>query len=83
MPKLKIYTTATCPYCKMEKDYLTEKNIPFENIMVDQDPAAAQDMISKSGQMGVPVTEITHDDGRVEYILGFDKPRLNQILNLS
>ncbi len=83
MVKLKIYSTTTCPYCKAEKDYLTGKNIPFENIFVDEDAAAAQNLIDKSGQMGVPVTEITYDDGKTEYILGFDRPRLEKILGLA
>jgi len=83
MVKLKIYSTTTCPYCKAEKDYLTSKNIPFENIFVDEDAVAAQNLIEKSGQMGVPVTEITYEDGKTEYILGFDRPRLEKILGLA
>lgn len=67
----------------MEKDYLTEKGIKFENVFVDLDQQAAQDMIKRSGQMGVPVTEFTYEDGKTEYLLGFDKPKINQILGLA
>ena len=83
MINVKIYTTTTCPYCKMEKDYLDSKDVKYENVFVDDDPAAAQEMLEKSGQMGVPFTVVQKEDGQEEKILGFDKERLNQILNLS
>lgn len=82
MAKITIYTTTTCPYCKMEKEYLTSKDIPYENIFVDQDPKAAEEMVKISGQMGVPFTVITKDDNSKVTILGFDKNRLNQTLGL-
>ncbi len=83
MVKVKIYTTTTCPYCKMEKDYLDSKGVKYENVFVDDDPAAAQEMLEKSGQMGVPFTVIQKEEGQEEKILGFDKERLNIVLNLS
>jgi glutaredoxin len=67
----------------MEKDYLGQKGVKFENVFVDLDQQAAQDMIAKSGQMGVPVTEFTYEDGKTEYLLGFDKLKIDQILGLS
>jgi glutaredoxin len=67
----------------MEKDYLDSKNIKYENVFVDNDPDAAQEMLEKSGQMGVPFTVISKEDGSEEKILGFDKERINQILNIS
>lgn len=70
-----VYSTPTCPYCVMAKDYLTEKNIPFENVDVSADPARAREMIQKSGQRGVPVIDI---DGTI--IVGFDRNRLESIL---
>lgn len=81
--KVRIFSTQTCPYCKMEKAYLDEKSVKYENIFVDLDPAAAQQMIEKSGQMGVPVTEFTYEDGKIEYLLGFNKPKIDQILGLQ
>lgn len=80
--KVRLFKTTTCPYCHMETEWLKENKVSFEEIYVDRDPAAAEDMIHQSGQMGVPVTEIT-DGGRTEYILGFDKPRLSKLLNIS
>ena len=53
-----IYSTPTCPYCKMAKEFLEENNVDFENKDVSANQAAAQEMISKSGQMGVPVLDI-------------------------
>ena len=82
MATVKIYTTTTCPYCKMEKEYLDSKNIRYENIFVDENPDAAKQMIEISGQMGVPFTVI-EDNGKSTAILGFDKPKINEALNIS
>lgn len=81
--KITIYTTTTCPYCKMEKEYLASKGVQYDDILVDKDPAKAQEMIQISGQMGVPFTVITKDDGSKETILGFDKQKLESLLGIS
>lgn len=78
-----MYTTTTCPFCKMQKEYLKTKNVAFDEILVDQNPAEAEKMIAISGQMGVPFTVIDKDDGSRETILGFDKPRIDSALGLS
>lgn len=78
--KIKIYSTTTCPFCKMEKSYLDSKNIQYDNIFVDQNDEAAQEMINISGQMGVPFTVITKDDGTKTTILGFDKLKIDETL---
>lgn len=83
MPKITMYTTRTCPFCKMQKDYLNSKNVAFEEILVDEKPEEAQKMIEISGQMGVPFTVIDGDDGTRATILGFDKPRLDQELAIT
>ena len=77
---IKIYKTTTCPYCKMEAEYLGSKGIKFEEIYVDKDPKAVQEMIAESGQMGVPFTVITKGDGSKVSILGFDKQKLDNAL---
>ena len=66
----------------MEKEYLDSKGITYENIFVDQDAKAAEDMVKISGQMGVPFTVITRDDGTQETILGFDRARIDSALGL-
>lgn len=83
MAKVTIYTTTTCPFCKMEKEYLDSKNIAYENIFVDQKPDEAKKLIEESGQMGVPFTEIIKDDNSKVTILGFDKDKINQALGIT
>jgi glutaredoxin 3 len=78
MASVKIYSTPNCPYCKMAKQFLTENNIIYEEIDVSVNQLAAQEMISRSGQMGVPVLDI---DGQI--VVGFDKNKLKQLLGLS
>ena len=78
--KITIYSTTTCPYCDMLKKWLSSKSIEFTNYNVDQNPIAAQHMISLSGQMGVPFSTIEYEDGRTEKILGFDRPKFEVAL---
>ena len=73
--KVKVYSTKTCPWCKKVKEFLTEKNVKFENIDVGEDQEASKEMVEKSGQMGVPVVDI---DGKI--IVGFDKEALEKAL---
>lgn len=81
--QVKLFKTQTCPFCKMEAEYLTSKGVKFEEIYVDQDEAAAKQMMELTGQLGVPVTLIVKDDGTKESILGFDKAKLNSLLNIQ
>jgi len=74
--KVTVYSTPTCPYCVMAKNYLKEKNIPYEDIDVSANPAKAREMIQKSGQRGVPVIDI---DGNI--IIGFDRNRIDQLIS--
>lgn len=81
--KVIIYSTTTCPYCKMAKDYLSEKQIAFEEKLVDQDESARQEMASVSGGfLGVPFLVIEKDDGTKEMIIGFDKGKIDSVLGL-
>ncbi|HJO14735.1 MAG TPA: glutaredoxin domain-containing protein [Candidatus Pacearchaeota archaeon] len=79
MAKVKIFTTPTCTYCNHAKDFFKENNVEFEAIDVTQDKAAAQEMVEKSGQRGVPVILI---EGREEPLVGFDQDALEEALNL-
>lgn len=74
---VKIYSTSTCPYCVRAKQFLKENNVSFEDIDVSTDTQKAQEMIRKSGQMGVPVLDI---EG--EIIVGFDKEKIKNALGL-
>lgn len=73
--KAKIYSTVVCSWCDLAKEFLQSHNVEIEVIDVGQDEKAAQEMIEKSGQMGVPVIEINN-----EIIVGFDKNRLSKII---
>ena len=81
--KIQIYSTTTCPYCRQEKAYLDEKGIKYENFFVDQDEKLAEEMVKKTGQMGVPVTVITKDDNSETLIVGFDRKRIDKELNIK
>lgn len=73
-----VYSTPTCPFCIRAKQFLKENNIQFENIDVSADHEKAQEMMNKSGQMGVPVIEI---DGQL--IIGFDKEKIKEFLGIK
>lgn len=79
-----IYSTATCPYCKMLKDYLSVKGFNFTEKLVDQDDTAMTEMSQNSGGfMGVPFSLITGEDGTRETVIGFDKARINKLLDIK
>ena len=72
---IKIYSTPTCPYCQLAKDFFKEKNLEFSEVNVAEDGAALQEMIAKSGQMRVPIIEI---DGQI--VIGFNRPELERMI---
>jgi glutaredoxin 3 len=73
-----VFTTPTCPWCTRAKNYLRSRSVPFREVDVSRDPAAARDLVRRTGQMGVPVVEI---DGRP--IVGFDQARIDSLLGLK
>ncbi|WKZ25416.1 MAG: glutaredoxin family protein [bacterium] len=76
-----VYSTTTCPYCKMVKDYLISKNISFAEKMVDQDENARNEMVGVSGGfLGVPFTVILKEDGTKETVVGFDKGKFDSMV---
>lgn len=78
MNKVIIYTTPFCFYCKMAKEYFKSKGIQYEEYNVMSDIPRREEMVKKSGQLGVPVIDI---DGKI--ILGFDKPKINKYLGIN
>ena len=72
-----IYSTPNCPWCIRAKQFLKENNIIFLDWDVSIDKIAADEMVKKSGQMGVPVLDI---DGQI--IVGFDKEKIKQLLGI-
>lgn len=75
---VRVFSTLTCPYCLTLKEFLKEHHIEFEDINVGEDMKAQEEMIKKSGQMGVPVIEI--DD---QIVVGFDKKKITELLNIK
>ena len=84
MTTVTVYTSTTCPYCKMLEDFLKEKNLPFIEKFVDTDEAVKEEMSALSGGfLGVPFTKITTDSGNIETVIGFDKGRLCSVLGIQ
>jgi glutaredoxin 3 len=75
MKRVTVYTTTTCPYCVMVKNFLREQGVPFEEVNVQQDPVAARKLVETTGQIGVPQIEI---DG--QWVIGFDPDAIMQLL---
>ncbi len=75
--RVTVYTTPTCTWCNTIKTYFREKNINFTEVNVAADQARAEEMVRKSGQQGVPQTDI---NGQV--VVGFDKNRINELLGI-
>ncbi len=73
-----IYSTPTCHFCHMAKDFLTAKGVAFTDFDVAHDLEKRQEMIQKSGQMGVPVIFVGD-----EMIIGFDQERLASTLGIT
>lgn len=78
MSKVVLFTTSTCSWCRRAKKYFRENRVPFKEINVERDEAAARDIRRKTGQMGVPVIKI---GGR--WIVGFDRPAIERELSRS
>ena len=77
MATVKVYSTSSCPWCTKAKDYFREKGVEYEDYDVAVDVEKRNEMVEKSGQMGVPVIDI---EG--EIIVGFDKARIDTKLGL-
>jgi len=75
---VKVFTTKTCPYCLSLKEFLKGHDIEFEEIDVSVDEKGREEMIEKSGQMGVPVVEIED-----QIVVGFDKEKIVELLNIK
>jgi glutaredoxin 3 len=78
MKTVTIYSTPTCHFCALAKEYFKANNVPFENYDVLADVEKRTEMLDKSGQMGVPVIVIGD-----EVIVGFDKPKVAHALGLA
>lgn len=78
MKKVTIYSTPSCHFCHMAKEFFTEKGVTFEDIDVAANQEARAEMIDMTGQMGVPVIRIADD-----VIIGFNKPKIAELLGIE
>ena len=75
MPKVVLFSTSTCSWCRRAKRYFKEHRVPFKEVDVERDPKAARDLVKKTGQTGVPVIKVGS-----RWIVGFDQPRIEREL---
>ncbi len=75
MPKVVLFSTSTCSWCRRAKRYFKEHGVPFKEINVERDQQAARDIVRKTGQTGVPVIKIGSS-----WIVGFDRERIDKEL---
>lgn len=74
---VKIYTTPSCVYCRMAKEYFKSQNIPYDEFNVVTDEKAREEMVKKSHQLGVPVIDVNG-----EIFVGFNKPAIAKALGI-
>ena len=72
-----IYTTPTCEYCKMTKEYFRKNNVEYREVDVASDTTAAEEMVVKTGHLGVPQIFIGND-----VVIGFDRMMLDKLLEI-
>ena len=77
-PRVVVFSTPTCPWCRKTKMYLRQNNIKFKDVDVSRDMSAARDMVRLTGQQGVPVVLIGSRP-----IVGFNKPLINKLLGIK
>lgn len=77
MKKVTIYSTPTCHYCQMAKQFFTAHGVSYEEFNVASDALRRKEMMEKSGQMGVPVITVDND-----LIVGFDQAKLSALLEV-
>ena len=76
--KIKIFSTPTCPYCHVLKNYLKENGFEFEEIDISKETAKREELIKKTGLATLPVVEING-----QLIVGFDKKKIDEILKIK
>ena len=76
MNSITVYTTNTCPYCTMLKNYLNSEGLEFKEVNVQRDQKAAKKLVAATGQLGVPQTEVNGN-----WVLGFDPESIKKYIN--
>ncbi len=73
-----VYSTPSCPWCNTLKNYLRSHHIPFRDVDVSRDQTAAEELVRRTGQQGVPQTEING-----QWVVGFDQKKIDQLLEIQ
>jgi glutaredoxin 3 len=73
--KITVYTTSTCPYCVMVKNFLQDQGVSYKEVNIEKDPIAASRLVQTTGQMGVPQTEING-----QWVIGFDPDTITSLI---
>jgi len=76
MKKITVFSTTTCAYCPMVKEWLKNKGLAYEEVVLDQDPSRQQEVLQKSGSLSVPVTIVEQDNGMEQVVIGFNPGQL-------
>jgi glutaredoxin-like YruB-family protein len=77
-PRVIMFSTPSCSFCKTAKQYFRQQGVRFKDVDVSRDPAAARDMVRRSGQQGVPQILIGN-----KVVIGFDRPKIDKLLGLN
>lgn len=77
-PSVVVFTSPTCSWCKKTKQYLADHRIRFKEVDISRDQRAAQDLVRRTNQMGVPVTLINNRP-----VIGFNKTEIDRLLNIK
>lgn len=80
--KVVIYSTPWCGYCQLAKQFFANNQVEYTEHNVQDDVAKRQEMVDKSGQLGVPVIAISDEAGGEKVVIGFDQPELINLLGL-
>ena len=80
---IEIYSTPTCGFCQMIKAYLQSKGVKYIEYDLSEDSGKAREMMELSGQGGVPVTIINRGQEDQVIVVGFNKPRIDELLGLN
>lgn len=83
MNTVTIYSTPSCHFCHLAKDFFNDNNVEFTDYDVATDVEKRNEMLTKSGQMGVPVIVVKTEAGEEELIVGFDEDRLRSLLSIA
>lgn len=75
MNQITVYTTNSCPYCVMMKNYLKDQGLPFKEVNVQQDQRAANKLVATTGHLGVPQTEVNG-----QWVLGYDPEKIMKLI---